>query len=51
MTALFISTLIAEIVLAFIAIGVESTPLYLVIGYAIPLTVLAYIAISILRLV
>lgn len=43
MTVLFIIALVAEIALAFIAIRADCTTLYWSIGYAISLTVLAYI--------
>lgn len=48
MTALFIIALVAEIVLAFIAIRVDCTPIYWSIGYAIPVTVLVFVALSVL---
>lgn len=51
MTALFIIVLIVEVVLAFVAIRVENTPLYWAMGYAIPLTVLVYIALRVSHLV
>ena len=48
MTALFIIALVAEIVLAFIAIRADCTPLCWSIGYAIPVTVMVFVALSVL---
>ena len=47
MTTLIIA-LIAEIVLAFIAIRADCTPLCWSIGYAIPVTVIVFVALSLI---
>jgi len=48
MTALFIIALVAEIALAFIAIHADCAPLYWSIGYAVPVTVMVFVALSVL---